>query len=146
MRKRPLLKGGGGATWGVKALVPYLWIFLGSGLGGTLRHGVSHAGAALFGGGFPVATLLVNLIGCFAIGVLTSLFAFRGEWASQHARLFLTTGILGGFTTFSAFSLDTAVLLERGQGGLAVAYVAASVGGALMGVIMGLSIGRAVFR
>jgi len=130
----------------MRGLLPYLWVFLGAGLGGMLRHGVNQAGAALFGGGFPVATLMVNLTGCFAIGLLTSLFAFRGEWAGQHARLFLTTGVLGGFTTFSAFSLDTAVLLERGQGGLAVAYVAASVGGALMGVFMGLSLGRAVVR
>ena len=80
------------------------------------------------GTAFPWGTLTVNVVGSFLMGVLAGWLAFKaGEGWSQPLRLFLTTGILGGFTTFSAFSLDAVLIWERGQGGLAAAYVAASV-------------------
>jgi fluoride exporter len=115
-----------------------LLVFLGAGVGGVLRHGVSLQ--------FPLSTLLVNIAGCFAMGVLTGWFAFRGEAASQHLRLLLTTGVLGGFTTFSAFSLDTALLWERGAYGAASFYVASSVACSLVGVFAGLALMRALLH
>lgn len=75
---------------------------------------------------FRIGILAVNVIGSCAMGLVAGWFAFRGQ-ASQELRLFLTTGILGGFTTFSAFSLDAALLYQRGQPWLAAAYAAASV-------------------
>ena len=91
----------------------YLYVFLGGGLGAMLRHGVNLLGGRLFTGwGFPIATLTVNVTGSIVMGVLAAIFAFKGG-GSQHWRLFLTTGILGGYTTFSSFSLDVAVLYER---------------------------------
>lgn len=119
----------------------YIIVFAGAGLGGALRHGVNLAAARLFGYGFPFGTLAVNVIGSFLIGVLAGYFAFR-TGISQHLRLFLTTGILGGFTTFSAFSLDAALLIERHSYALAAAYVIASVALALSGLFLGLAMFR----
>ena len=115
----------------------YLIVFLGAGIGGAGRHGVNVLMARLFGTGFPLGTFTVNVVGCFLMGLIAGFFAFRGH-LPQEARLFLTTGILGGFTTFSAFSLDAALLWERGEGGLAALYVAASVVLTLAGVAAGL--------
>ncbi len=117
----------------------YLIVFLGSGIGGALRHGVNIACARMWGTAFPWGTLTINVVGSLAMGLLAAWFAFKdGELWSQHVRLLLTTGILGGFTTFSAFSLDAALLYERGQLGLALAYAlgsgAVSVGGLLLGM------------
>ena len=116
----------------------YLIVFLGAGIGGAGRHGVNVLMARLFGTGFPLGTFTVNVVGCFLMGVIAGFFAFRGH-LPQEARLFLTTGILGGFTTFSAFSLDAALLWERGEGGIAALYVAASVVLTLAGVAAGLA-------
>ena len=116
----------------------YLIVFLGAGIGGAGRHGVNVLMARLFGTGFPLGTFTVNVAGCFLMGLIAGFFAFRGH-LPQEARLFLTTGILGGFTTFSAFSLDAALLWERGEGGLAALYVAASVVLTLAGVAAGLA-------
>jgi CrcB protein len=104
-----------------------LLVFLGAGVGGSLRHGVNMACGRWCGTDFPAATLLINVVGCFSMGLIAGWFAFRSGGGQQHLRLFLTTGILGGFTTFSAFSLDTAMLWERGQSANAALYVAASV-------------------
>lgn len=119
----------------------YLVVFLGAGIGGALRHGVNLAGMRLFGGGFPVSTLVVNVIGSLAMGLIVGYFALKGE-ASQAWRLFLTTGILGGFTTFSAFSLDAALLYERGALLQAALYVVGSVVLSLAGVALGLALIR----
>jgi len=119
----------------------YLIVFLGAGVGGALRHGVNVAAARLFGYGFPLGTLIVNIAGSFAIGLLAGYFAARPH-LGQHARLFLTTGVLGGFTTFSAFSLDAALLMERHNYVLAAAYVAGSVVAAIMALFLGLSLFR----
>lgn len=119
----------------------YLIVFLGAGVGGAGRHGVNVLAARLFGSGFPLGTLIVNILGCMAMGLLAGYFAFRGH-LPQEARLFLTTGILGGFTTFSAFALDSAVLWERGNIGHALVYVLSSVVLSLAAVAAGLFLAR----
>jgi CrcB protein len=119
----------------------YLIVFLGGGIGAALRHGVNLGAARLVGTTFPWGTLTVNVVGSFAMGLLAAWFAFGGQ-ASQHWRLFLTTGVLGGFTTFSTFSLDTVLLCERGEAGMAALYVAVSIAAALAGLICGLAIVR----
>ena len=119
----------------------YLIVFLGGGVGAALRHGINMTVARLLGAGFPSATLLINVTGSFLMGLVAGYFAFKGD-ASSHWRLFLTTGILGGYTTFSAFSLDAALLYERGDIGLAALYVAGSVAFSLAGLFAGLWIIR----
>jgi len=119
----------------------YLIVFLGAGIGGALRHGVNVASARLWGLGFPYGTLVVNVLGSFVMGLLAGYFAFR-PGIGQHARLFLTTGILGGFTTFSAFSLDTALLVERHAYGLAAGYAVGSVVASIAALFLGLAVFR----
>jgi CrcB protein len=119
----------------------YLIVFLGAGIGGAGRHGVNVLAARLFGTAFPAGTLAINVFGCLLMGLIAGVFAFRGH-LPQEMRLFLTTGILGGFTTFSAFSLDAALLWERGEAGLAVLYVGASVIFSLLAVAAGLAVSR----
>jgi CrcB protein len=121
----------------------YAIVFLGAGIGGAARHGVNLAALRLLGPGFPYGTLLVNVAGSLAMGLLAGWFARRGD-PGQAWRLFLTTGVLGGFTTFSTFSLDAVVLYQRGAPGAAALYVAASVGLALAGLFAGLAVARAL--
>ncbi|MBB4041888.1 CrcB protein [Microvirga flocculans] len=121
----------------------YLLVFLGAGIGGALRHGVNVGCARICGTAFPWGTLTVNVVGSFVMGALAAWLAFRaGEGWSQPLRLFLTTGILGGFTTFSAFSLDAVLIWERGQAGLALGYVAASLVLSVAGLALGLALVR----
>jgi fluoride exporter len=119
----------------------YLMVFVGAGIGGSLRHGVNLGAARLFGAGFPVGTMIVNVVGSFLIGLLAGYFTCR-TGVPQNTRLFLTTGILGGFTTFSAFSLDAALLVERHAYSLAAAYVLGSVILSLIALFAGLSLFR----
>jgi CrcB protein len=119
----------------------YLIVFLGAGIGGALRHGANMGATKLFGYGFPFGTFIVNLVGSFAMGLLAGFFAYRAG-VPQHVRLFLTTGILGGFTTFSAFSLDTALLVERHSYGLAAGYVVGSVAASVSALFFGLAMFR----
>jgi len=122
---------------------PTLLVFLGAGIGGALRHGVNVLTGRFLGGGFPWGTLTVNVLGGFAMGVLAGWLALKaGEGWTQSVRLFFATGILGGFTTFSAFSLDAVLLWERGQGGAAIAYVLASVVLSIAGLLAGLFVVR----
>ena len=118
-----------------------LIVFVGAGIGGALRHGVNVGAARLFGYGFPLGTLIVNIAGSFLMGLFAGYFAFR-PWIGQHMRLFLTTGILGGFTTFSAFSLDTALLIERHAYAAAAGYVVGSVFASLVALFVGLALFR----
>jgi len=119
----------------------YLIVFIGAGVGGALRHGVNVAASRMFGFGFPYGTLIVNVGGSFVMGALAGYFAFR-PGVPQHVRLFLTTGILGGFTTFSTFSLDTALLIERHSYGVAAGYVVGSVAAGLSALFFGLALFR----
>lgn len=118
-------------------------VFLGAGLGGTLRYGVNQLVTRLTGAGFPLGILTVNVLGCFAMGVIVGWFALRSDPGSDW-RLFLTTGVLGGFTTFSAFALDSATLWERGAHGSALGYVLLSVIGSLAAVFVGLALARSL--
>ena len=120
-------------------------VFVGGGVGAALRYGVNVAAAAWFGTGFPWGTMIVNVVGSFVIGALAAWFAFRGDamW-TQPLRLFLATGILGGFTTFSAFSLDFALLFERGEIGQGIAYVLVSLALSLAAVFAGLFLVRSM--
>ena len=121
----------------------YLIVFLGGGIGAALRHGVNLTAARALGTAFPYGTLAVNVIGSLAMGMLAAYFAFKGD-ATQHWRLFFTTGILGGFTTFSAFSLDSVLLYERGETCVAALYVAASVAISIAGLFAGLALVRSL--
>ncbi|AZN71785.1 fluoride efflux transporter CrcB [Georhizobium profundi] len=125
-------------------MVHTLLVALGGGLGAALRHLTNLAAFRLLGPNFPFGTLAVNVIGSFLMGVLVEVVA-RRFGASVELRLFLATGVLGGYTTFSAFSLDTIVLWERGAPGLAVAYVGLSVLLSLAAIIGGLWLARTVF-
>ena len=97
--------------------------------------------SARWGGAFPYNTLFENVSGSFIMGMAVAYFAFKGD-ASQHWRLFLTTGMLGGYTTFSACSLETVLLYERGQFALAAAYVLGSAILSIGGLFVGLAIVR----
>jgi CrcB protein len=121
----------------------YLIVFLGAGIGGALRHGVNIAAARLLGASFPYGTLTVNVVGSLAMALIAEFFALRAGMP-QEWRLFLTTGILGGFTTFSTFSLDTIMLWERGETLSAVAYVAASLVVSFGAFLFGLWLVRSV--
>jgi CrcB protein len=121
----------------------YLVVFIGGGIGSMLRHGVNVFCARSFGIGFPFGTFAVNVSGSIVMGLLAGYLAFKGE-ATQIWRLFLMTGILGGYTTFSAFSLDSVLLFERGQWGLAALYVVASVVLSIGGLFAGLALMRYV--
>ena len=123
--------------------MPYLIVFLGAGVGGAARHAVNTAAVRMLGYGFPFGTLTVNVLSSVIMGLLTELFVVRSG-LPQELRLFITTGVLGGFTTFSTFSLDTVTLWERGQWGVAVGYVVLSLAFAMSGLFVGLSLMRFV--
>jgi CrcB protein len=125
--------------------VLYLVVFLGAGLGGAFRLGINELAARLLGIEFPFGTLIINVLGAFIMGLLTEYFAFRGG-VSQEVRLFLTTGILGGFTTFSTFALESVVLWQRGQWMPSVAYIALSVLLSIAALIAGLAIVRLIIQ
>jgi CrcB protein len=126
-------------------MIQTLLVFLGGGIGAAGRHGINIAAARLFGTGFPVGTMFINVSGSFVMGLVAGWFAFRGSGElSQQARLFLTTGILGGYTTFSAFSLDAALLWERGEVVGTAVYVIGSVVLSLLAIFAGLALVRAL--
>lgn len=125
----------------MRTVYGYFLVVMGAGLGGALRHSANLASARFFGPDLPVSTLLVNVLGSLTVGGIAGYFAVRGH-ASQAVQLFLTTGILGGFTTFSAFSLEAALLWERGQVIGCVLFVLASVMLSITGVFGGLSLMR----
>ena len=117
-------------------------IALGGAAGAVSRHFVSHRVAEWVGHGFPAGTLAVNVIGSFLMGLIVTLLAQKLQ-LSQEARAFLTVGLLGGFTTFSTFSMETVLLIERHTYGLAAAYVLASLVLAVGGLFAGMWCGRA---
>lgn len=115
-----------------------LLVFLGGGSGAVLRWLVGRWSLAWFGTGFPVGTLAVNIAGSLAIGLAVGAL----EGVGQPAKLFFVTGLLGGFTTFSAFSLDALTLWQRGEPGAAIGYVAASLVLSLAAVAAGYALSR----
>lgn len=121
----------------------FLLVALGGAIGASARHGVNLAALRLVGSSFPWGTMAINVVGSFAMGVFVALLA-RRVGTSDELRLFVATGVLGGFTTFSAFSLDFAVLWERGATLAAAGYALASVAGALITIFAGLALVRAI--
>ena len=118
------------------------FVALGGAFGSALRYLVNITLPRLFGHGFPYATMMVNVLGSFAMGVLVVVLAMKG---GNRFAPFLMTGILGGFTTFSAFSLDAAKLVETGEVGTAAVYVLGSVGLGLAALFAGMAFARGVF-
>ena len=120
-------------------------VFLGGGIGAAIRPLVNQAVGRVTGTDFPFGIMAINISGSLVMGLAAGYFAFKAsESWSDTARLFLTTGVLGGYTTFSAFSLDAMLLWERGEPGLAVAYVLGSVVLSIIGLAAGLGIVRAL--
>ncbi|MCB1531826.1 MAG: fluoride efflux transporter CrcB [Alphaproteobacteria bacterium] len=118
-------------------------IAMGGALGAVFRHGVNVGAFKLFGDGFPWGTLGVNVIGSFIMGVLIAVFA--QYWQPSHGvKLFLITGFLGAFTTFSTFSLDVSALWERGALGATALYVMGSVVLSVGALFLGLMIVRSL--
>ena len=111
-------------------------------LGGALGAGLRYGTGLIFAGRFPWATLSVNLLGGFLMGLIMA-FVLKGN-ASESVRLFVGVGILGGFTTFSAFSLELWQMMERGQICMALGYALVSVIGSVFLLAAGLSLGKAI--
>jgi CrcB protein len=124
-------------------MIQALLVAVGGAIGSLLRYYVGHWALRLMGPAFPWGTLTVNVVGCFVIGLFTELIARKFN-ASVELRLLLVTGFLGGFTTFSAFSLDAISLFERGEAVAGGVYIAASVGLSMAAVISGLAVMRAL--
>ena len=106
------------------------------------RHAVNRAALTLVGPNYPAGTLVVNITGSIAMGMLAAWFAFRGETTTAAERLFLTTGVLGGFTTFSAFALDATLMWERHDVATAALYIGSSVLLSIAGLIGGMFLVR----
>jgi CrcB protein len=132
---------GGSILPGWENAMNYLLVFIGGGLGSTLRHIVNVVCPRFLGTSFPYHTFIINITGSIVMGLIAGYLALKAD-ASQQWRLFLMTGILGGYTTFSAFSLDTALLYERGAIGLALFYVLGSVVFSILGLFAGLALVR----
>lgn len=126
----------------MQGLSHFGWVFLGGGIGSALRYGFGRAALAVAGPNFPVGTLAVNVLGCALMGVLAEWLALRDTGIDASVKLFLTTGLLGGFTTFSAFALDSAALWQRGEPVMAFAYVAGSVILSIVGLFAGMALMR----
>jgi CrcB protein len=122
-------------------MIGYVVVFFGAGLGGMVRHFMNISVAKLAGTHFPMHTLVINITGSMVMGMVAAWFAFKGG-ATGHLRLFLATGVLGGYTTFSAFSLDAILLVERHDYLLAAYYIGGSVVLSLLGLMAGLWIVR----
>jgi CrcB protein len=121
----------------------YVLVFIGGGLGSVLRHTINVVSQRFLGSHFPYHTFIINITGSTIMGLIAGYLAFKGD-AVQSWRLFIMTGILGGYTTFSAFSLDAGLLYERGEVGLAAAYVLGSVVLSIIGLFAGLAIVRSL--
>jgi CrcB protein len=119
-------------------------VAVGGAIGASLRHLGNFAALRLLGPGFPWGTMAINIAGSLAMGIFIEVLARRFGGASNELRLFVATGILGGFTTFSAFSLDVAVLWERGAALHALGYVLVSVVGAILALFLGLWLARSL--
>ena len=121
----------------------FLLVALGGALGATLRHALALSLGRAAAAGVPVPILAANVAGSAAMGLLVA--ALAAKEGGEGWRLFAAVGLLGGFTTFSSFSLEAVQLWQRGEGGAALAYVLMSVILSILGLVVGLAIGRSVF-
>ena len=123
----------------------FLAVAAGGAIGAMLRHGVGLMAVRTLPGGWPYGTFTVNILGSFAMGLLIGWLALKSEGMHQTARLFLATGVLGGFTTFSAFSLEVAEFLRKGETMKAVSYASVSVVLGVTALLLALWITRRLF-
>lgn len=121
----------------------YLVVFIGGGLGAMLRHGVNRVALANLGPSLPYGTLFVNVVGGLMMGMLAQLFLLR-TGLSEEFRLFFTTGLLGGFTTFSAFSLEAGLMWQRGDYSSLAAYTVGSVVLSIAALFLGMAVARSI--
>jgi len=126
-------------------MMKFFYVFVGGGVGSLARYLVGMQTLRVFGPNWPYGTFTVNLVGGFCMGMLVGYLAHRGGADQERWRVMLGVGVLGGFTTFSAFSLETALMIERRDYGHAFAYVAASVVLAVGALFIGLILARKVF-
>jgi CrcB protein len=122
------------------SLFAFLFVFLGGGLGSVARFFLSTLAMRYFGGGFPVGTLAVNVVGSLFIGVIVALAGKSAGILSDNARFFLAVGFCGGFTTFSTFSLETFTILQEGRALAALGYALASVCSCVTATATGLGL------
>jgi fluoride exporter len=123
----------------------YLWIAIGSALGGMARHWCNAVAMELLGASFPWGTLFINVVGSFVIGFFFALTSPSGRFdVPVNAKLFVMTGICGGYTTFSAFSLQSLSLFQEGEWVRGGGYIAASVMFCLLAVWIGYALGAAI--
>lgn len=118
-------------------------VALGGALGAALRYGVVIATVRIMGTGFPMGTMIVNIAGSFLMGIAAILLLQRGQGTAFVS--FMMVGVLGGFTTFSAFSLDAINLIEKGRMTAAAAYVFGSVGLSILALFLGLILARSIW-
>jgi CrcB protein len=123
-------------------MYPYLLVAIGGALGSMARYGTGVLVGKVWSASFPLGTMLINIAGSLAMGLLVGLLARTTPSWQSEARLFVAVGVLGGFTTFSSFSLDAIAMIERGEWALAALYV---VGSVLIGLV-GLYVGLLIFR
>ncbi|WP_334175537.1 fluoride efflux transporter CrcB [Pseudoxanthobacter sp.] len=127
-------------------MIEALLVFAGGGLGAVVRYYLSAFSMKTFGMAFPWGTFFINVTGSLVMGLAIAWLASHEPGPTKAFRLFFTTGVLGGYTTFSTFSLDSFYLWERGEIGLAAAYVAGSVVLSLLAVAGGMGAGRLMFH
>jgi fluoride exporter len=125
----------------LSSVPPLLLVAFGGGIGAAMRYLVGQWTLASFGPGLPFGTWTVNILGAFLMGLLAALVA-RLDGAGGELRLLLGVGVLGGFTTFSAFSLEIFNMINRGEIGLAAAYAVSSVAGSVLALMTGVYLGR----
>jgi fluoride exporter len=123
-------------------MYPYLLVAIGGALGSMARYGSGVLVGRMWGASFPLGTLLINIAGSLAMGLFIGFLARTTPSWQADARLFVAVGVLGGFTTFSSFSLDAIAMIERGEWAQASLYI---VGSVLIGLI-GLYVGLLIFR
>ncbi|HZV19275.1 MAG TPA: fluoride efflux transporter CrcB [Sphingobium sp.] len=125
-------------------MVHTLLVMLGGAIGAAMRYHLGRATLRLFGTGWPHGTFAANVLGGFAMGLLTGWLAMRAQSGAEQVRLFVAVGVLGGFTTFSAFSLETMLMIERGEWIPALAYAVLSVVVSVGALALGLLVMRGV--
>ncbi len=121
-------------------MLTLLFVGIGGGVGSVCRFGVSELGAKLLGKSFPFGIFIVNVVGCFAIGIVAAFLLEERFWvnvSTHHARALLITGFIGGFTTFSSFSLDALMLFQKGEWTKAMTYIVLSVIISMLAVTVG---------
>lgn len=121
-------------------MIGFFWVGLGGAIGAMLRYGAGLAALRLWGANFPWGTLAVNISGSLLIGLITGYLLSLGNELQETVRLFVIVGILGGFTTFSAFALDSIILLQKGEYLPAIAYIGGSVLFSIFATALGLMV------